>query len=289
MSGGLKVSSAVLLVGFLIAALPRSVAAGPGSGGGVGSGGSEAGSITATVSVRTPGTTGSSTGCSWERFDGEIAVTDLGVTRFPFTDEAGRTFNLWKKTCGGGTGEWFLVPDTEPEDLLPGLLEQLKAARLPKPVPTFLSLDPVNDWAWVTVPMDFRAGGDSWRSVSVTASIGPVWATVTAVPTRLTFDPGDPAGAGSVSCGGDAPLAGYDPAVPGECSYTYRNASSTSLFDGYHFETTTSVYWSISWSSSTGAGGVLEPYSTSASALLAVAEVKGLVTCTGSRPEQGGC
>ena len=73
------------------------------------------------------------------------------------------------------------------------------------------------------------------------------------------------------------------------CSYTYLNASSTSPFDAYHFQSRLTIDWSIAWTSSTGEGGVLEPYSTSADALLAVAEVKALVTCTGPRPEQGGC
>jgi hypothetical protein len=63
--------------------------------------------------------------------------------------------------------------------------------------------------------------------------------------------------------------------------------SSTSPFDGYHFQTSMEIASSISWTSLTGAGGALEPYTTSASALLAVAEVKGLVTCTGSRPAGG--
>ena len=108
-------------------------------------------------------------------------------------------------------------------------------------------------------------------------------------PESLTFDPGDPAGPGPVACGGDGPVAPYVAEVPGACSYTYVNASSTSPFDGYHFQTSMEIAWSISWTSSTGAGGALAPYTTSASALLAVAEVKGLVTCTGSRPEQGGC
>ena len=123
----------------------------------------------------------------------------------------------------------------------------------------------------------------------MTASVGPVWATVTAVPVAMRFDPGDPAGPGAVQCGGADPVAAYVAEVPGACSYTYLNASSTSPYDGYHFLTTTSIDWAISWTSSTGAGGALDPYSTSASAPLAVAEVKGLVTCTGSRGEQGGC
>jgi hypothetical protein len=33
----------------------------------------------------------------------------------------------------------------------------------------------------------------------------------------------------------------------------------------------------------------LEPYTTSTPTPLAVAEVKGLIVCTGPRPEQGGC
>ena len=58
-----------------------------------------------------------------------------------------------------------------------------------KPQAVFEMLDPTYGWAYVRTPLDFRAGGDSWRPVSVTASAGPVWATATAQPQRLTFDP----------------------------------------------------------------------------------------------------
>ena len=200
----------------------------------------------------------------------------------------GLRYHLWWRDCGG-VGAYVVVAEATPQDLLPGILEQLRQRTLPKPMPVFELLDPEFGWAYVRTPLDFRAGGDSWRPVSVTASLGPVWATVTAEPQTLTFDPGDPAGPGPVACGGDAPVAPYVAETPGACSYTYVNASSTSPFDGYHFQTSMEIAWSISWTSSTGAGGALAPYTTSASALLAVAEVKGLVTCTGSRPEQGGC
>jgi hypothetical protein len=181
------------------------------------------------------------------------------------------------------------VADTTPQDLLPGILDELRHRSLPTPVPVFELLDPQHGWAYVRTPLDFRAGGNTWRPVSVTASVGPVWATVTARPHTLTFDPGDLAGPGPVACGGENPVAPYVAAQPGACSYTYVNASSTSPVDGYHFQTRLTIAWSISWTSSTGAGGALAPYSTSATSLLAVAEVKGLVTCTGSRPEEGGC
>ena len=81
----------------------------------------------------------------------------------------------------------------------------------------------------------------------------------------------------------------YVAATPGACSYTYVNASSTSPVDGYHFMTSMSIDWVVSWTSSSGAGGPLDGYSTSATAPLAVAEVQGVVTCTGSRSAEGGC
>ena len=136
---------------------------------------------------------------------------------------------------------------------------------------------------------DLLVNGVGDSDLSGMRDLHEVWATVTAQPALLTFDPGDPNGSGAVSCAGSGPVADYVASTPGACSYTYTNASSTSPYDGYHFLTTMTIDWSISWASSSGAGGALEPFSTSATAELAVAEVKGLVTCTGSRSEQGGC
>jgi hypothetical protein len=219
--------------------------------------------------------------------DGQIGFGGGFATSWPYTED-GVTYHLWKRSCPNGV-VYVQVAEATPQDLLPGILEQLRNRALPKPVPVFELLDPTYGWAYVRTPLDFRASGDSWRPVSVTASVGPVWATVTAQPRALTFDPGDPAGPGPVSCDGVGPVAAYVPETPGACSYTYVNASSTSPVDGYHFRTSLTITWSISWTSSTGAGGALAPYETSASALLAVAEVKGLVTCTGSRLEEGVC
>ena len=265
-----------------------SASAFPGGGGGQGSGGSVGGVLTASVGYTSDGASTGGDGCTWSLVDGAVGVGTIGVEEWPRTDAGGVIHHLWRQDCLTGT-TWFDFPVATPTDLLPALLEQLEKAALPKPTPVFELLDKEFGWAYVRTPLDFRAGAGSWRTVSVTASIGPLWATVTARPTRLTFDPGDPAGAGSVSCSGDGPVAPYVAEVPGVCSYTYVNASSTSPYDGYHFVASLTTGWSISWTSSTGAGGPLDAYSTSTTAELAVAEVKGLVTCTGSRPEQGGC
>jgi hypothetical protein len=267
----------------------RALAA-PGAGVDHGSAGRDGDVITAAVSYRSVGMSGAAAGseseCTWELSDATFGWNGLSAT-WPMTI-GDVTYHIYMRTCPDGTA-YVQVAETTPQNLLPSLLEQLRQGALPKPVPVFELLDHEFGWAYVRTPLDFRAGEGSWRPVSVTASVGPVWATVTATPKKLTFDPGDPAGPGPVSCDGDGPVAPYVAAVPGACSYTYTNASSTSPFDGYHFQTSMEIDWSILWTSSTGAGGTLAPYTTSASALLAVAEVKALVTCTGSRPEQGGC
>jgi hypothetical protein len=278
----------LIVLSALIWSASASLAA-PGSGDATGSGGSAGGIITASVSYAAAGSSSAgsvSDGCTWQLVDAALGAPSMGFVTWPLVI-GGVMNHLWSKTCPGTT-TFYSVPDRQPRDLLPQLLEQLRQRTLPRPTPVLELLDPRYGWAYVRTPLDFRAG-DAWRPVSVTAALGPVWATVTATPVRLTFDPGDPAGPGPVSCGGDAPLAPYVASAPGACSYTYLNASSTSPVDGYHFRTQLTIDWSIAWTSSTGDGGPLPAYSTSTASLLAVAEVKGLVVCTGPRPEQGGC
>lgn len=273
------------LSGGLVVAVP--VSAFPGNGGGQGTGGASQGVITAEVTYSTEGGAASGSKCSYERIDGTFDAGSIGQGSWPRTAN-GVTFHLWRRTCPDGV-TYIEFAETTPEEILPRLLDRLKREALPKPTPVFEMLDPTHGWAYVRTPLDFRVGAGAWAPVSVTAAVGPIWATVTAQPSRLSFDPGDPAGPGAVSCAGDGPVAPYVPEVPGVCSYTFVNASSTSPVDGYHFMTRLTIDWSISWTSSTGTGGALAPYSTFTDAPLAVAEVKGLVTCTGPRPEQGGC
>ena len=263
--------------------------AGPGDGSGQGGGGSDNGTITAQVNWwSNGGSTGPSSGCTWLLVTGGLAVEGVGEVHWP-REVDGVVMNLWRRTCPDGDS-WFELPVIDPTtQLLPLLLTRLEQERLPKPTPVFAVLDPEFGWAYVRTPIDFRVGDGTWSPVTVTASIGPFWARVTATPGTLTFDPGDVAGSAPVSCNGLGPIAAYVAEEPGECSYTYVNASSTSAYDGYHFLTTFTIDWQIAWASSTGAGGPLDPFSTTATTELAVAEAKGIVTCTGALPDQGGC
>ena len=266
--------------------------AAPGGSGGQGSGRQTGGVLTAGVSFAdSNGSGGGDDGCTWTRADGDLTdASNNGTATWPRIDSAtGIVYHLWQKRCGGQWQGLYEFPETDPETLLALALDRLESKVIPSPEPVLEMLDPEFGWAYVQTPLDFRAGGDSWRTVSVTARLGPVWATATASPETLTFDPGDPGGAPVVLCAGDAPIAPYIAEVPGECSYTYVNASSTSSYDGYHFLATLTIDWAVSWRSSTGAGGALSGYQSSRTAPIAVAEAKGLVVCTGSRPEQGGC
>jgi hypothetical protein len=279
-----------VLLGLAMLQLPGGASAGPGDGSGQGGGGSAAGTITAQVTWWNAGVapTAGVSGCSWELIDGSFSLPDIGSVTWPRVQD-GVTYHLWRRRCPDGEA-LFDIPEIDPtRDILPTVLRRLEEDSLPAPTPAFALLDPQFGWAYVRTPLDFRAGGGSWAPVSVTASIGPFSATVTGTPVALTFDPGDSSGAGSVTCGGAAPVAPYIAESPGACSYTYTNASSTSAYDSYHYLTKFTIDWQISWTSSTGQGGPLEPFSTSATSELAVAEAKGIVTCTGSLPEQGGC
>lgn len=267
-------------------AAPPIAHAAPGDGVGVGSAGDD-GTISAGAGYTREGVQPGRSNCAWTLYNVNPVSHQVGLVSWP-REIDGVVYDLYLRHCPDGD-TLVEVAQTDPADLLPALLRDLQTSVLPHPTPVFEVLDPEYGWAYVHTPLDFRAGGDSWRSVSVSASAGPVWATVTAVPSLLTFDPGDPAGDPAVSCSGDAATAPYLAETPGACSYTFVNASSTSGHDGYHFLTTLSIEWSITWTLSGGGAGSLPSFTTSATAELAVAEVKGLVTCTGPRSGQGGC
>jgi hypothetical protein len=126
------------------------------------------------------------------------------------------------------------------------------------------------EWFWVPPA--------SWHPRSVTVSAGPVWATVTAAPAGLTFEPG--AGISPVTCQG--PGTAYDPAQPAAsqhtaCSYTYVQPSAG--LPGNVYEASMSITWRVDWVGSGGAGGVLTPaLSVPVEFTIPVAQGEALVT-----------
>jgi hypothetical protein len=201
------------------------------------------------------------------------------------------TATRYEVRCPDGSVTYRWVPDLTAEDLLVNLRDYV-VEQLPAPVPVLRPFDEEHDWVYVQTPIDFRTEPSTWEPVVASASVdGPPglspWVTVTATPVTLELVSGDPWDPGVVaSCSGAEAVAPYVAEVPGACSYTYRNASS--VVDGWHFPAELSIHWEVTYDSSDGPGMLsVDPTVTGIS--LRVAEIKGLITCTGPLPEQGGC
>lgn len=126
------------------------------------------------------------------------------------------------------------------------------------------------EWFWVP-----RA---QWHPVSVTVTAGPVWATATARPAGLSYVPGG--GMGSVSCAGPgAAFSGSRPAAGQHTSCSYTYALSSASQPGHAYQAGLFVTWTVSWTGSGGAGGVItNSYTTGTAFGIRVAQAEALVT-----------
>jgi hypothetical protein len=95
----------------------------------------------------------------------------------------------------------------------------------------------VATWLWI-------APG-AWRTLTASATAGPVTTTATATPSKVVWDMGD---GQSVTC--DGPGTAYSPSAPNAttgCSYTWPGPGS--------FTVSATVYWSVTWTASGAPGG----------------------------------
>lgn len=173
----------------------------------------------------------------------------------------------------------FWIPRLTATDLLPGARDEA-TSQIPAPAVEFMNLDPTHGWAYATVPQDFRITNLEPVSASASVSAGPVWAwvTVTATPTRVVFDPGEPRGR-PVECSPDAAQAPFVVDSPGACSYSYKDSSAMAT-NRRSFDTSATVEWEISYRGSSGSGS-LDSFSASTTEALGVAEIQAVVTCMG--------
>ncbi len=263
-------------------------------------GGDSAGSTEDMIWVN-PVATGAEAGAHGGAEAGQLPCTWLPIGDDPLDEgpQAERTVGgkkqlLFHQDCNEGLPIGPIwVPVVTAQDLIPEV-EELLEAQLHKPTPHFEPVDVDYGWAYVQVPLDFRIEPGEWAPVEayaeVTNPLGTVWVRATATPERLVFGSGDAHASDSIAvCGGLSPLAEYNAAVPGDCSYTYRNASSTAA-NGRTFDVSLTIDWSAMWvSSDPNQSGALTVGPTATAIPLGVAEAKALVSCTGSRPGQGGC
>jgi hypothetical protein len=143
------------------------------------------------------------------------------------------------------------APKVTPQQLM---LQAYGELRVPSLTPA--TAPPLGRDGLVGLPEWFWVSSAAWHPLSVTVSVGSVWATVTATPDGLSFEPG--AGIRPVSCQG--PGTAYDPSKPSasqhtDCSYTYVQPSVG--LPGNVYQASVSITWRVDWVGSGGAGGVL--------------------------------
>jgi hypothetical protein len=164
-------------------------------------------------------------------------------------------------------------PGVTPEELLQIAIGEL---RVPSPDPA--TAPPRGKDGLVGLPEWFWIPPAAWHPEVVTVSVGPVFATVTATPRRLTFSPG--AGLQDASCAG--PGTAYNPKLAASaqhtaCSYTYAQSSDGQ--PGNAYQASLSVTWRITWIGSGGTGGVVDAgFEVTSAVELRVASGEALVT-----------
>jgi hypothetical protein len=95
----------------------------------------------------------------------------------------------------------------------------------------------VPTWMWIDP--------GSWRTLSASASAGPVTATATATPARVVWDLGN---GRSVTCDGPGtPYVASEPDAKTDCSYTWAEPGN--------YMVSATVYWSVTWTAIGAPGG----------------------------------
>ena len=95
----------------------------------------------------------------------------------------------------------------------------------------------VSSWLWIDP--------GAWRTLTASASAGPVTTTATATPTKVVWDMGD---GDSVTCDGPGtPYSSGDPNATTDCSYTWPQAGT--------FTVSATVYWNVMWTATGAPGG----------------------------------
>lgn len=171
-----------------------------------------------------------------------------------------------------GTTGGVWVPLVSQETVVPVLYAHLEEY-LGAPLLSWPGEDREFGWLYVNTAQDFRI--EAPATITLTASVanvtGSVSASVTATPTVVSFEPGEPGGS-MVVCSVEAATAGYSVSVPG-CHYRYQHSSAISPTNA--FGTRTVLRWEITTTSTVFGDHALPTISYDT---VEVAEVQAVVT-----------
>lgn len=185
------------------------------------------------------------------------------------------------QACGGNGAPFGLTPVSGPgggpaaPTITPEQLALSAYRHLALPDPRIRTAPPRGKDGLVGLRHFYWAERGVWRPLKKRAQAGPVWAEVTAAPTRLVISPGDRS---SVACGG--PGTPYDPSrspdrQKTDCSHFYERSSAG--LPGSAYLVTADVLWTAIWVGSGGAGGGLPSITRSTAFPVRIAEGQALI------------
>jgi hypothetical protein len=218
----------------------------------------------------------------WVPIVGDLIIDGKRAYTFPFTpttrvaaDFSIETYSTRECTPGGTKTGWISSPT--PRSVAGQAERDLQSKGLPSPVAITgppLNKMIVNFETWIAVQPE--------NSVTVTATAGGITASVTATPAHIEFR------TGTISTK-DVAVVTCDPWGSidyGACTWTPRFPSvelATGTTDlTYHGSI--SIIWNVSWTSSTGAGGSLDPMTTTTPLNITVMEIQTIGSATPPLP-----
>lgn len=167
-----------------------------------------------------------------------------------------------------------LTPGTEAQDALKKIVFPLPSGHR-SPLET--SLIHGMPYTYTGLWTFFWTDQSTWKTLTATAATpdGSVWATVTAKPVSLNFDPGD--GSSPVVCDGPGrpwvDADGFTAPSGGACGYMYTKLSTAPV------TATETETWQVTWVGSGGSSGTITPpMPTKTSGKLNVLQIETVVT-----------
>jgi hypothetical protein len=220
--------------------------------------------------------------CRWELFDwagSQIpgappsgpAIRDATTGELVSAAGPNTETGYWRY-CPGEAPAFLWVPDGVDEDELIDSAFDRVSALLPEPA-VDMNPDPsvggiVNIGLWLAV--------QDPGQVSITASVGPVWATVTARYERTGWDLGN---GDQVECEGvGTPIVDWDTVEQGPCGYTYRWPSAPKFTgtDDLAYHASVTGHWVVTYATSSGRSGSLTPIARTTAFAYQVREIQTL-------------
>jgi hypothetical protein len=210
-----------------------------------------------------PGPASFGPACTWTPATiANTAGTPGGGTDEQITNDDGELG--WLRTCGG-TVDFVWSAPIDPVDLIGPAANRVRQ-QLPAPNPT---VNPTPDvggivnlglWHSITDP----------GSTTARATLANAWAEVTGTFSHLTIDPGDDTTPFSCEGLGVPYPEGSDTADQGPCGNTYAQATPSDAPYAITYITT----FTLTWRTSDGRSGTLDPYPTQVSIPYDVDEVQ---------------